>query len=519
MTVSKQQPTFEDLELLVEVSQLLTLQNLDTVLQKVIELTRESVTAAKASLFLVDGSEVNWEYIFTARDLKGNDSIHVVSTVLTDGLAGWVVRNREAVIIDDTDHDDRWHIFPNDTHKVRSAMCLPFIFNNEVIAVLTLDHPEPDHFTDYQLHLMTIIINQATVAIRNAQLFQHLHDKQRQLEVVLQSVPEVLIVTDENHEIVLVNKGATELLGMAQSGDVIGYDLDVFVPHVDVLVPVADLLKNPESSDGSSLQLRSDQYQADYAVTVSKWEDKDGLQGHVVVMHDVTTLRDLYRFKDEILHIVSHDLRSPLSIISGYTDMLEFDVPEDSPLLEYTEAIHRSVTRMDNLLGDLLKVRQIDEKGLNLEYNTVLLDLVSPVIQTTHLSAKQKNLTLITEIDIDDTLMGAVDPMLLRQAMENFASNAVKYTPHDRQITLRAYARDGRFYFEVLDNGIGIPEESIPHLFESFYRVNPKANTSINGTGLGLSLVKSIVERHQGQVWVESKENVGSLFGLWVPLA
>lgn len=521
MTSVQQTPTFEDLELIVEISQLLTLQNLNTVMERVIGMTGDAVGAQKASLFLLNGVEVDWNHIFTARNLDQVASIQAVTSVLDGGLAAWVVKNRVPALVNNADEDDRWLVLPDDQRQVGSAMCIPFMMDGEVIAVLTLDHPETNHFTDYQLRLMTIITNQASVAIRNTQLFNRLLEQQRQLEVVLRSIPDVLLVTDEETCILRMNSGAAELMGLERIEDGLGQLVTNLAQGSDVLTRLLNKLEqNPIRPGGEiSFEARSDRHQRDYAITVSRWMENAGkLGGNVVVMHDITTLRDLYRFKDEMLRIASHDLRTPLSTISGYADMVDYDIPTDSPLREYTEAIHRSVKRMNTLLEDLLQVRQIDEKGLNIEVDTFIIDVVRPVYQGALLAARHKSQTVHEEIHIDESVRGNVDPMLLRQAMENFASNAVKYTPEGGEITIRAYVEERRFFFEVQDNGVGIPEESLPHLFESFYRVNPRANVSINGAGLGLSLVKSIVERHHGEVWVVSEVDSGSLFGMWLPL-
>lgn len=521
-TTEKQHPTFEDLELLVEVSQLLTLNDLNDVMEEVMRLSASAVGAAKASLFLHNGNEVDWNYVFTARNLQGADSIRVVSTVLDEGLAGWVIRNQKPAIVTDTETDDRWHIFPDDTSNARSAMCVPLMYQDEVVAVLTVHHGEKNHFNAYHLRLLTIIANQAMVAVRNSQLFQRLQEKQQQLEAVLQSVPDVLLVMDDKGELIVVNDGGTKLLGLGAAADAAGQPLSHF-RHLDIVDELLDRITNQDNTLLDELDIgfeaRSFQYERDYVVHVSGWTEPHGSRcGGVVIMHDVTTLRDLFRFKDEMLRIVSHDLRSPLSIISGYADMMEYDLPPDSQLMDFTEAIRRSVERMNNLLEDLLKVRQIDEKGLHLESDTVLIDLVRPIYQGVLLEANQKQQHVETDFQLDETVLGTVDTTLLRQAMENLASNAVKYTPEGGHIVLRARVDEKRFYYEVEDDGIGIPEDSLPHLFESFYRVNPTRDTTISGAGLGLSLVKSIVERHQGQVWVESEEGVGSTFGLWVPI-
>ncbi len=527
----RQQPTFEDLERLVEVSRLLALHDLDEVMKQAMDLTASAASAQKASLFLHNGTDVDWDYVFTARSLNGTDSFNVVGEVLDKGLAGWVVRNREPAIVNDTETDERWHVFEDDDLLVRSALCVPLMNDDEVVAVMTLVHPQRDHFTDYHLRLTTIIANQVTVAIRNTQLFRRLREKQQQLQTLLHSIPEILMVTDEAGAIILINNGARKLLGLAQAEDAVNKHLFDFSPHLDVVNVLQNrLLATSDFKEALTYEVRSMQLERDFAVNVVTWDDEmSQRRGYVIVMHDVTTLRDLYRFKEEMLKIVSHDLRSPLAIIAGYNDMMSNDATDVmaevrdandvmSQVGDYTDAIKRSIDRMDTLLTDLLQIRKIDEKGLHLEPDVVLIDLVRPAIQHGQMQGRPKDQTIASDVRIDDTVKGTIDTTLLRQAMENYVSNAVKYTPAGGHIIVRAFVKERLFYFEVEDNGIGIPEESIPFLYESFYRVNPAANTSISGTGLGLSLVKSIVERHGGEVYVTSEVGVGSTFGLWIPM-
>jgi signal transduction histidine kinase len=119
-------------------------------------------------------------------------------------------------------------------------------------------------------------------------------------------------------------------------------------------------------------------------------------------------------------------------------------------------------------------------------------------------------------LELNAAIPLVADPMLIAEAMENYVSNAVKYTPKKGRITVRAYSQEDRFHFIVEDNGIGIADEHLPHLFEPYYR---PPGTVEQGYGIGLNLVKTIVERHRGGVWVESIEKVGSRFGLWLPLS
>lgn len=515
------QPTFEDLEVLAEVSQLLTLLDLDGVLQKVIHLAAKAVGASKASLFLHEAKAVDWDHLFTMRDLSPEQSVKVVTQVLDEGFAGWVMRHKRGDIIYDTSQDKRWIIFPDDDYIQASALCVPLMDGDEVLAVITLVHEQPYHFAPYHLRLMTIIANQASIAIRNAKLFNRVAAQQRQLQTILQSMSDVLLVLDEHGHILLVNVPALMLLQAGSQTDVIGYHLAEFAPRDKVFEPIVEIVNAALTANEQwSFETRSERHRQDFQVTMAVWQDpaRDEI-GYVVVMHDVTTLRDLHRFKDEMLRLASHDLRSPLALITGYADMILIDTPDTtSPVIEYVDVIKRSVERMGVLIDDLLRVERIRSSPLELHEQTDLGALVKVVLVNTRPSATAKQQAFLTEIQLPEGARVVADAVLLRQSMENLIGNAIKYTPDGGTITVRASADDAHFYFAVQDTGIGISEEHLPYVFEAFYRVKNEHYVQ-KGSGLGLSLVKNVIQRHSGDIWVTSRVQQGSEFGFWLPLS
>jgi copper ion binding protein len=144
-------------------------------------------------------------------------------------------------------------------------------------------------------------------------------------------------------------------------------------------------------------------------------------------------------------------------------------------------------------------------------------DLIQAVVNNIQPSATQKNQQLTVEVKPDVGMLVA-DPVFIQEAIDNLLNNAIKYTPAGGRIAVHAYSQDNNFHFVVEDNGVGIGPEHLPHLFEAFYRAKQRGTETIEGTGLGLSLVKAAVERHQGGVWVESEVGKGSRFGFWLPL-
>ncbi len=508
------------MELLVEVSRLLNEVDLDAVLQEVIGLASRAVGATRASLFLHTNHQVDWEHIFTARNLSAEESVKVVTRVLDEGFAGWVYRHKRGDIIRDTLHDDRWIIFPDDTLPVRSVLCVPFIEGETVLAVVTLVHPEPEHFTAHHLHLMTIISNQATIAIRNARLFNDVNSQRRQLQMVLQAMGDALLVLDAGGFILQANPVALRVLNAVHEDDVRGQYLADFVAQDNVFEPVIEII---EAGLGNNrhwkFETRSERRQIDYDVTMAVWADPlHSTSGYVIVMHDVTTLRDLHRFKDEMLRLATHDLRSPLALIAGYADIIGMDVPaKDSPVHDYLNIIKKSVERMGTLVDDLLRVERIRSSPLELHEQTDVEALVKVAVINSRPSATAKKQELTPDLRLGHQPRLVADPVLLRQAMENLIQNAIKYTPPGGKIQVSAWLENSQFHFSVQDNGIGISKEHLPYVFEAFYRVNN--DSSEKGSGLGLSLVKNVITRHQGEVWVKSRPGKGSRFGFWLPLA
>lgn len=523
MKSSLQQPPVEILKLLTEVSQLLTSLDLETVMKQVVDLMSNTVGAQHATLFLHTEGDIDWDHIFLTRDTDLEESRLVMRTILDEGLAGWVMRHRQSALVYDTETDPRWIRFPDDQDSPRSVLCVPFIHNEDVLAVLTLAHPEPAHFTEQHLEVVTIVGYQAGVAIRNAQHFHESRAQQRQLEMILQALPEILFVLDGEGRILRINNGVQTLLGVEDPLEpqaIIGHQLREFVAEGQpghLLTPAQKYIEHPgKGMRPWSFETRDEQAGRDYQVVVSTWDIPDTPGGgFIVLMHDITTLRDLSRFKDEMLRVVSHDLRSPLALIISARELLDSDLgdqAEDSLVARYLDIIKQSTDRMEGLLHDLLRADPSSKEQIDVEI------LIRRVAERIWPLAEEKQQTIHLDLNFDSraTILG--DPMLLGEAVENYMTNAVKYTPSGGAITVHASVDKGRLNYFVEDNGPGIAEEHIPQLFEAYFRTPEQRNNGEKGYGIGLNLVKTIVHRHGGDVWVESTEQVGSRFGLWLPL-
>ncbi len=232
-------------------------------------------------------------------------------------------------------------------------------------------------------------------------------------------------------------------------------------------------------------------------------------------------VRELENMKSEMIRMASHDLRNPLGNAVGYFELLMSNIEDGLPTYqkEYVESVRRSTEVMQTLIEDLLTLERIDSERqvawIEVDFGSLVDETVDG--QQTAAELKHQSLTLNSQNGPSIKVFGSRTQ--LRQAVTNLVNNAIKYTPDNGRIVVRLSADDARILFEVEDNGYGISEERQGRLFQRFYRAREEATDHIPGTGLGLSLVKTVVERHGGKVWVRSELGKGSTFGFSLPLA
>lgn len=256
-----------------------------------------------------------------------------------------------------------------------------------------------------------------------------------------------------------------------------------------------------------------------YLAMASAMTAEGKMVGRVCILRDVTQLKELDTLKSDFVATVSHDLRSPLTLMRGYATMLEMAGSLNDQQKNYAKMIVHGVDNMAKLVNNLLDLGRIDfGVGLQVESSPVL-DILERVTGSLQMQAKEKQISLGVEIPKDMPHAIQADQALLHQALYNLVENALKYTPEGGEVTVHLQTSPSALTFAVQDSGIGIPRSDMPRLFEKFYRGTNREALAQRGTGLGLAIVKSIAERHGGKVWVESELGKGSVFHLQIPLA
>lgn len=233
--------------------------------------------------------------------------------------------------------------------------------------------------------------------------------------------------------------------------------------------------------------------------------------GTILVVHDVTRIKQLERTRQEFVANVSHELRTPLSHIKGYTETLLGGAKDDPEVAtRFLQTIERNVERLKLLIEDLLTLSEIESGRVMLNLQPVHVRAsVEKVFDDFRTRAAAKHVTLLNEAE---ELTARADQRRLEQVLTNLVDNAVKYGGGDNRVVVGARLNSGMVEMFVQDNGPGLPTESLERVFERFYRVDKARSRDQGGTGLGLSIVKHIIQSHGGRVWVDSEPGKGAKF-------
>jgi signal transduction histidine kinase len=249
------------------------------------------------------------------------------------------------------------------------------------------------------------------------------------------------------------------------------------------------------------------------------YSDDGSVIGIASIGRDISDRRKAEQLKDEFLALVSHELRTPLASIVAHAELLLDDGPmEDTRRRGFLEVIDRNSVRLERLVGDLLLVAQLESDHLSLSMIDIdIVEVVKEAIETMSLRARQSDIE-ITLFSEQPSLVLKGDPGRLGQAIDNLISNAIKYSPAGNEVAVRILAVNDRCVVEIEDHGIGIATEELGLLFDRFFRGSTATSLHIQGVGLGLLIVKRIIEEHGGDVTVVSEAGVGTTFSVVLPI-
>jgi PAS domain S-box-containing protein len=343
------------------------------------------------------------------------------------------------------------------------------------------------------------------VRLTTASLQQRL-DEMQKLDIVINHIEDGVIILDEKTHILLINPAARREFGLWKEDDLGGKPALELIPHPDLRT----LLTTGANNTLPHSEITFD----DGRVLSAQYTPIPGI-GAAITLQDITYLKQIDRLKTEFVHTVSHDLRSPLTAILGYVELLERIGPLNDQQKEFVHRVTASVQNITALVNDLLELGRI-EAGFDSQKETIPLEgIIAYTIENLRPQINERKQQL--HLDLPEqvpSLRG--NPIRLRQMLDNLIGNAIKYTPEGGSISIEVEVQDGQVILRVADSGVGIPPADQPHIFDKFYRASnvPKG---VGGSGLGLAIVKSIVDNHHGRIWVESVIGKGTTFIVVLP--
>lgn len=327
-----------------------------------------------------------------------------------------------------------------------------------------------------------------------------------ELETILKQVDDGVIVLDTNHRVMMINQAVRKAFVLGNE-EVLGRPVDEIFADEEMLLVLSD-----EHAGDSHLEVQGKDGRF-FNMRVTRIPDV----GIVASMHDISYLKELDQLKGDFVNTVSHDLRSPLTAILGYVELIERSGEVNEQQAEFINRVKSSVHSTTDLIGDLLNLGRVEVGMLEDVEAIQLKDLVTDVIegQMARVESKHQTLRMAAKGKIPEVWGSRIQ---LKQAIDNLIANAVKFTPEKGEIRVMLRKEDSQVILHVADNGPGIPPEEQGRVFEKFYRAT-NMEGRVPGTGLGLAIVKRVVDNHRGRIWVDSKVGEGSIFTVVLPMA
>lgn len=531
------------LRILTEVSSSL---DLDRALNRTLSLLNDASGAEQGTILLVHVEDNLLHYragygYLSDRSTASNKGF---TLKIGEGLAGWVVKHREAVLIDDLFDDPRWVRSAATGQDHRSAIAVPMSVGEEVIGVLMVFHRAANFFSSELLNLVTAIAGQVAVAINNARLYELIRDQAERLglmlrkeqveasrsQAILEAVADGVLVTGGDNRISFVNSSITRVLGMDDT-QLLGKSLEGFAglfgsSSVDWTKTIRRWSEDPSTYQigdmyAEQLELENGRIVLVHLAPVIMIND---FLGTVSIFRDITREVEVDRLKSEFVATVSHELRTPMTAIKGYVDILTMGAAGalNENQMHFLDVVRNNIERLNGLVSDLLDVSRIESGRIKLEQGKVDLyeiadEVVAEVLRRSQDESKSIALSLDAAKDLPP-VQG--DSARIRQIISNLVNNAFNYTPENGAILVNIRPEDGEVQVDVQDSGIGIKPEDQGRVFERFYRGEHPLVLATPGTGLGLPIVRQLVEMHNGRIWMKSTgvPGEGSTFSFTLPV-
>lgn len=350
-----------------------------------------------------------------------------------------------------------------------------------------------------------------------------LQDKNLKLEAIMSSVVNGIIAIDNAERVLFINSTAESLLKIT-SKDVVGKHFLQVVRNNSIDNYLKEIFENRKFFDTEITIAGPEEKVLKLYGNPIKRTNENNIEGIIITIQDITELRKLENVRTEFVANVSHELKTPLTSIKGFVETLKTgDIDDKQDEIRFLNIIEDEADRLYRLINDILCLSELEQKKAKLINEEIRVDeAVKAVLSVLKNQSEKKNIKLTMQVE--EKLRNPFgDTDKFKQMLINLVDNSIKYTPENGIVRVEAYNRineagQDRIIIKVTDNGIGIPKQHIPRLFERFYRVDKARSRNVGGTGLGLAIVKHIVILLNGEIEVDSEVGKGTEFRIILPV-
>jgi len=343
-------------------------------------------------------------------------------------------------------------------------------------------------------------------------------EQHKEMESIISCMSEGLLVINLEERVVRINKTAASIFEVTPA-QAEGKDIHSVIRQADFLRFISENISDKITGEREVI-LHGNENRFLQAKAAPMLDHEDNLIGIVIVINDITRLKQLEEIRKDFVANVSHELKTPLTTIIGSIETLkESSMENKSRVSNFINMIQKNSHRLDSIVEDLLKLSRLEQESgeRKIEFNNFLIkDVIDDTVSLLNKKAEQKKITIV--VNCPDTISAEINRGLLEDGLINLVDNAVKYSPEGSIITIECTEKNSWVTFKVTDQGSGISAKHLPRIFERFYRVDKSRSRELGGTGLGLSIVKHAVEAHKGNVNVDSKMGKGTCFTIHIPL-
>jgi PAS domain S-box-containing protein len=504
---------------LLEISRALTEElDLATVLQRILQTTAE-LLAGQAGLVVLREEEGRWRI-----------RAHY-------GIPDDFLEYFQPLLADIPEHGDpKRFALPEVNRRLQATtqaaslgllqgVALPMVARDEVVGLVYIFRAYPTAFSSNDRAFLAAFTAQAAIAVHNARLYQQTSAEKRRLDAILESSADGILIMNAGHQVQRFNRALARMTGWT-AAEAIGQDHDEVIKWArrqagpDLNQAAADGWPRPDQPTPLYVEgdlLRQGGGFLPAGITYAPLFDREGrLVNLIGNVRDITKFREAEELKSTFISVISHELRTPVSLIKGYAETLRReDARWDSEVVrDGLAVIEEEADRLNEMVENMLDASRLQAGGMRLNMSEVALDqLAQRLVEKFRTQTDKHQLEARFPPDFP-IIVG--DEARLTQVLSNLLSNALKYAPGG-QVIVSGAALPNEVILSVSDEGPGVAEADLPHIFNRFYRANSDLTKRVKGTGLGLYLAKAVVEAHGGRISVESNSGQGTTFHFTLP--